>query len=191
MNKEEIKEYNKKYREKNREKLKEYEKKRYIQRKEKMKEYKKRPEVKARINASHKTLKFKAYLKQYRQRPEVKAKRRNYLERTREQTNATARKYLKSHPQMIEYYKGYRKNIRQEFLSTYKKSKCCELCGYNEYPEILQFHHINKKNKSFDIANKVRTLSALKVVKSEVDKCILLCPNCHSWLHFNEHKKKI
>ena len=74
-----------------------------------------------------------------------KAKRRDYLTRTREQTNATARRYLESHPQMREHYKDYRKEKRQKFILTYKKGKCCELCGYKEYPEIIQFHHKNRK----------------------------------------------
>jgi len=187
MDKEETKEYNRKYREKNKKKLREYDRKRYIEyRKEEVKKYRQKPEVKARINAYRKTPKFKAYLKKYRQRTNVKEKRKEYNARTREHINATSREYHKSHPQMREYYNKYRKKIRQDFLLLYKIGKSCASCGYNKYPEILQFHHKNKKDKSFNIANKVRTPSQLKVVKAEIDKCILLCPNCHNWLHFND-----
>ena len=70
--------------------------------------------------------------------------------------------------------KHNRKKIKQDFLSLYKKGKSCAFCGYNKYPKILQFHHKDKKEKSFNIANKVRSASALKIVKAEIDKCILL-----------------
>ena len=187
-NREKLIEYGKEYRKEYREELRAYDKKRNIERREKTREYRRKPEVKARINAYRKTPKFKAYLNKYRQRADVKAKRREYNARTREQINARSREYLKSHPQMIEHYKNYRKKIRQDFLSLYKKGKSCAFCGYNKYPEILQFHHKDKKEKAFNIANKVRTASALKKVKAEIDKCILLCPNCHNWLHFKENR---
>lgn len=177
------------YYKKNRDKLRAYDKKRYVGRKEEIKKYRQKPEVKARINASHKTQKFKAHLREYRKRADVKAKRKEYLEKNREKINTRAREYSKR-VGMDRYYKVYRGEIRQGFLSLYKKGKSCAFCGYNKYLEILQFHHKDKKEKSFNIANKVRTVSALKMVKAEVDKCVLLCPNCHAWLHFNETIKR-
>lgn len=182
-------EYGREYRKSNREVLRTYDKIRNAKRKDKIKAYRQKPEVKARINAYRKAPKFKAYLKGYRQRPEFKAKRKVYLARTREHVNLVARKYLESHPQMREHYKDYRKEKRQEFISTYKKGKCCELCGYKEYPEILQFHHKNRKEKSFNIANEYKYFHSTELVKAEIKKCILLCPNCHSWLHFKETRK--
>jgi len=186
-NREKLVAYGRAYRKKNRDKLKAYEKKRSPKRKEERKKYSQKSEVKARINAYHKTPKFKAYLKEYRQRESVKAKRREYEARNRETITARSKEY-NERMGMDKYYRAYRKKIRQDFLSIYKKGKSCASCGYNKYPEILQFHHKNKKDKSFNIANKVRTASALKKVKVEIDKCILLCPNCHNWLHFNENK---
>lgn len=189
-NREKIIEYGREYRKKHREELRAYDRERNIVRKEEVKKYRQKPEVKARINAYRKTPKFRGYLKEYRQRIEVKAKRKEYNARTREHINERAREYIKSHPQMIEHYKKYRKKIRQDFLSLYKKGKSCAYCGYNKYPEILQFHHKDRTEKAFNIANKVRTASALKKVKAEIDKCILLCPNCHNWLHFKENQKE-
>ncbi len=67
-----------------------------------------------------------------------------------------------------------RKTIRQKAIK-YKGGKC-ELCGYNRCIEALEFHHIS--NKSFGISQKGYTRSWNKV-KDEIDKCILLCANCH------------
>ena len=35
----------------------------------------------------------------------------------------------------------------REFIRNYKKDKRCEICGYNKYTEILDFHHKNKEDK--------------------------------------------
>ena len=72
----------------------------------------------------------------------------------------------------------------QEYILNYKKDKGCSNCGYKEYPEILQFHHKDKKEKSFTIGKKFG--KNIEIIKQEMDKCILLCPNCHAWLHFKE-----
>ena len=86
-----------------------------------------------------------------------------------------------------EYFRKRRKE-RINFLRKYKQDKCCAICGWNEHPEILQFHHIDPSTKSFDFGgSEVGNLSFDKI-KAEMDKCILLCPNCHQWHHYQESK---
>lgn len=63
----------------------------------------------------------------------------------------------------------------------YKGNKC-EICGYNKCIDALEFHHKNSSLKDFSISNKGYTRS-LKKVKEELDKCILVCANCHRELH--------
>ena len=62
--------------------------------------------------------------------------------------------------------------------------KCCE-CGIelndNNY-SIFDFHHINPKEKEFTW-NKLRLLSDDKIMK-ELQKCKLLCSNCHRLEHY-------
>jgi len=53
----------------------------------------------------------------------------------------------------------------------------CQICGYNRYPGALELHHINGK-KGFGISDKGYTRS-WKKVKAELDKCVLVCANCH------------
>lgn len=62
----------------------------------------------------------------------------------------------------------------------YKGGKCCS-CGYNKYFGALDFHHRNPKEKDF-LLSRHRSFSFEKI-KSELDKCDLLCKNCHSELH--------
>jgi hypothetical protein len=55
----------------------------------------------------------------------------------------------------------------------------CLLCGYDRCLGALQFHHRDRKTKSFGIAMKGQTKSFEKLLV-EARKCILLCANCHA-----------
>ena len=74
-----------------------------------------------------------------------------------------------------------RKKIQKLKAIEYLGGKC-NRHGYNVYPQILVFHHI--KEKEFDIGNRLK-LSWGKMQK-ELDKCELLCPNCHALAHTNQ-----
>jgi len=73
-----------------------------------------------------------------------------------------------------------RKQIRQMAID-YKGSQCA-ICGYKECVQALEFHHINKDGKDFGISAKGYTRS-WDEVRKELDKCILLCANCHREVH--------
>ena len=62
------------------------------------------------------------------------------------------------------------------------KGGCCEVCGYDKCNEALHFHHINPEDKSFGIAANGINRSWEKV-KKELDKCIMVCANCHAEIH--------
>ncbi len=63
----------------------------------------------------------------------------------------------------------------------YKGGKCI-FCGYNKCNDALDFHHINSKDKEFGLSVRGLTRSWKKITK-ELDKCILVCANCHRELH--------
>lgn len=66
----------------------------------------------------------------------------------------------------------------------YKGGKCQD-CGYNRSIAALEFHHRNPKEKSFDFSH-VRLTSWDKneeKIISELDKCDLICANCHRERH--------
>ena len=74
-----------------------------------------------------------------------------------------------------------RRNKTKEILVEYKGGKC-EICGYNRSISALEFHHKDPNQKDFGIAHKGYTRSIEKN-KEEVDKCILVCANCHREIH--------
>lgn len=70
----------------------------------------------------------------------------------------------------------------------YKGGKC-ENCGYDKCPAALVFHHLDSNQKDFGISSNGVSRSFDKC-KSELDKCILLCQNCHCELHHQEFEKE-
>lgn len=64
------------------------------------------------------------------------------------------------------------------------KGGMCQYCGYNKYIGALEFHHVNPNEKDFAISRSGYTRSWEKV-KKELDKCVMLCSNCHREVHGN------
>ena len=69
---------------------------------------------------------------------------------------------------------------RKKIELTEHKGGKCEICGYNKSTAALHFHHVNPKEKDFTISRKSYSFERLK---KEVDKCIMVCSNCHSEIH--------
>ena len=73
----------------------------------------------------------------------------------------------------------YRRDLKRRSVEYLGGS--CRLCGYNRSVRALDFHHVDESQKSFTISA-YANLSWPKIVK-ELDKCILLCANCHREKH--------
>jgi hypothetical protein len=71
------------------------------------------------------------------------------------------------------------KDQKQKCLE-YKGSKC-EICGYRKSSRSLHFHHTDPTQKDFTIA-KYR-MRSWESIKAELDKCQLVCANCHGEIH--------
>lgn len=57
----------------------------------------------------------------------------------------------------------------------------CSICGYSKCYAALEFHHLDPNEKEYVISNmRNHNISNLK---KEIDKCILLCANCHREVH--------
>lgn len=64
----------------------------------------------------------------------------------------------------------------------YKGGKC-EMCGYSKCPAALQFHHKDPTKKDFGIAQH-KNVKINNKIRNELDKCLLLCANCHAEKHY-------
>ena len=73
------------------------------------------------------------------------------------------------------------RNRTKQKLVQYKGGKC-QKCGYeSDVPSVYDFHHRDATKKDFSISGKSWSFERLK---EEVDKCDLLCRNCHAELHW-------
>lgn len=68
---------------------------------------------------------------------------------------------------------------KREYIQEYKLSKGCAICGYNKCVRALVFHHNGDKGFSMNNA----CSRSLKKIKEEMEKCTVLCMNCHMELH--------
>ena len=71
------------------------------------------------------------------------------------------------------------KNRKLNLISIFH-NKCC-ICGFNSFPEALEFHHINPSQKKFGLSSNV--MKSLDKQIEEAKKCILVCSNCHKGIH--------
>lgn len=82
---------------------------------------------------------------------------------------------------------NYRKR-RKENLIKVCGSKC-NICGYHKTNSALEFHHIKPEEKSFGISAG-GICRDLETDLQEVNKCILVCANCHREIHDNFYSEE-
>lgn len=90
------------------------------------------------------------------------------------------RTYADRAPYIIEAVKKRRQKLRT-MAKQYLGGKC-EICDYSKCDRALSFHHADPNEKSFGVSYKGFTRSWDKI-KSEIEKCFLLCANCHMEVH--------
>jgi hypothetical protein len=77
--------------------------------------------------------------------------------------------------------KNKRKQNKQKAVDY--KGGCCKRCGIvSECLDIYDFHHINPNEKE-DSLNRLMN-STWEYIVPELDKCDLLCSNCHKITHW-------
>lgn len=87
------------------------------------------------------------------------------------------------------YCKQCKMNMNKEGRRTAKEQSVeykggeCQICGYNKCINALEFHHVDPAEKDHITFNKRWSFEKLK---SELDKCVLLCANCHREIHAGE-----
>jgi ArsR family metal-binding transcriptional regulator len=76
------------------------------------------------------------------------------------------------------------KRIGKEFIWEYLSTHPCISCGETD-PYALEFHHVRGK-KEIEVSRLVGTGSSLERLKAEIEKCDVLCANCHRKLTARE-----
>ena len=99
--------------------------------------------------------------------------------------NSGTKKYkpnCKSCEKQIKNKQHYSRIV--EILAGSDRELKCELCGYKSNLSALQFHHVDPSEKDYAISE-MKSL-AFEKVRDEINKCAVLCANCHTEIH-NPH----
>jgi transcription elongation factor Elf1 len=93
---------------------------------------------------------------------------------------AEKRTYADRRQYLIMAVSRRRKRLREQAVK-YKGGECI-FCGYSRCQAVLDFHHLDPTQKEFGISMDGITRSWERVSK-ELDKCVLVCSNCHREIH--------
>jgi predicted HNH restriction endonuclease len=92
-------------------------------------------------------------------------------------------------PQCKSKYYVYERRKRLKTLSIEYLGGKCQICGYEKCKDALVFHHLSPELKQHTISD--GDTRSWERIKTELDKCILLCANCHSEVHANLHAASV
>jgi 5-methylcytosine-specific restriction endonuclease McrA len=101
----------------------------------------------------------------------------------------TILRYIETKPKKAMSQDEFKKRRTQQVVNWRKRTKIklveykggkCEKCTYDKCIDALEFHHKNPEQKDFIISGKSWSFEKLK---KEVDKCMLVCSNCHKEIH--------
>lgn len=102
------------------------------------------------------------------------------------QKEAQHRSYLRNKAKLLKRNSDRIKETRRK-VREYKEERGCSECGYNKYGGAIDAHHPNGKDSQEDcIARLCKRNFAWETILAELEKCILLCSNCHREHHRGE-----
>lgn len=101
-----------------------------------------------------------------------------------EKRRARWKRYYYAHPDRSKARRVKSQQNNKDFVDSFKTE--CSACGLTD-KRVLDFHHIDPSTKSKAVGSmRVAGYSHINI-KAEIDKCILLCANCHRIQHYEEN----
>jgi len=79
-----------------------------------------------------------------------------------------------------------KRKIRLKLKLIKLKDNKCSICGYQKNSGALVFHHEDPDKKNFRLSIENIAYREWEEVLKEAEKCVLLCANCHSKVHYIE-----
>jgi len=100
-----------------------------------------------------------------------------------------SRKYYLANKEKIIAISKANRAIGKARWDTFKRTLKCTKCGFN-HPAALDFHHVDPNEKE-NLVSKLVSNGCFAAAMEEVQKCIVLCANCHRVHHYEENSVKI
>lgn len=96
-----------------------------------------------------------------------------------------AKKHYEKNKENIIAKQKAKKKIHKTWFVNYKKQLKCVTCGY-DHPAALDFHHVERSKTNRKVHQLVADGNTKKRILEEIDKCVVLCSNCHRVHHHDE-----
>lgn len=120
--------------------------------------------------------------------------RGNYVEEPPDDSDYTKEEWLdlKYHQQYYRANNNKEKKIERsqkrrdrnyEWVKSIKKEESCRICGESRW-QTLSFHHVDEKSDT--ISRLASKGYSIETIAEEIEKCIILCSNCHRVHHDGE-----
>lgn len=103
-------------------------------------------------------------------------KQKHHYYRVKEQTNT--------------YHSQTVRALKRKLELIEMKGGCCSQCGYDKNLAALHFQHLDPSEKELKLDSRRLGNNRMEVLLKEVEKCTLLCSNCHSEEHHPEYTKE-
>lgn len=91
--------------------------------------------------------------------------------------------YENNKEKYITRVKAIKAELR-DYLQDYKKNKQCSKCS-ETHSACLEFHHLDESTK-YAAVSEYWAFSSISQLQSEIDKCVILCANCHRKIHYHD-----
>lgn len=95
--------------------------------------------------------------------------------------------YYQADPERAYRNRTNRRKSMREWFNTIKESLTCNRCSEN-HPATLQFHHTDPEEKELALAEMLTNGYSKERVLKEMEKCEVLCANCHTKEHYQQEK---
>lgn len=123
------------------------------------------------------------YMREYYKRhPEKRAAWKVWFRKYRKENKSFWIKFRKKDLDRLKVSR----DEKTEFISRKKMCPCSD-CGIQYNPWVMQFDHRNGKDKFLSIAFMQQVNVSMDILKIEIDKCDVVCANCHME---RSHKRK-
>jgi hypothetical protein len=87
------------------------------------------------------------------------------------------------HLQQVKDRKHAVRDVAREFVLDYLSTHPCSQCGETD-SRVLEFHH--EHSKEYPVSAMINGGYPIKRIQAEIEKCIVLCANCHRKLTMDE-----
>ena len=94
--------------------------------------------------------------------------------------------YQKNKRKIQDRINSYRRQMRIKYRE-WKSTLSCVKCGYS-HPAAIDFHHVIKSPDNQRVTDLVRNGRFGAAKKEALERCIVLCSNCHRVLHDEENR---